>query len=70
VHANLLKSEGFKFHAIQTKTGCSLFSDFQRFRIKNQEEVTLLGLVSDYRTNGNDYYLNRRQFILHVAERA
>lgn len=71
---NLLKSEGLKFHAIQTKNGMQFIFRFPKGSgIKNLvKEVTPLGLVSDYRTNGGMIVFPTLEtdgrFVLHTAE--
>ena len=71
---NLLKSESFKFHAIQTPNGFQfIFKYPKQSDIKNQvKEVTPLGVQPDYRTAGGMIVFpmsgTRDRFILHTCQ--
>lgn len=71
---NLLKSESFKFHAIQTPNGFQfIFKYPKQSDIKNQvKEVTPLGVQLDYRTAGGMIVFpmsgTRDRFISHTFQ--
>lgn len=71
---NLLKSEGFNFHAIQTPNGMQfIFKLPKDSGLKNHvKEVSPLGLVPDYRTFGGMIVFptlgTEGRFILHTSE--